>query len=148
MVEQSPSLSPCCFALTSASALRTKFCSLTIRRLRLRFVSEGPCRSCDMYCSAYAGCSPLPIDIGPLQCQILTGPYPGRQGQCQQREPFRFLSNLKKPAALFDAQSLHLFALHARKVHSCAGILSQHLPTDCLAKSRLDNRVGVLYRAR
>src|ERR1700756_683955 len=76
--------------------------------------------------SAYT-CGPaLPIDITPLERQVLARAHASGQSQLEQREPLRLLRHLQEPPAFFDAESLHFFRLDARQIDASGRIFGEH----------------------
>src|SRR5271155_1878684 len=91
-------------------------------------IVECPSSARNLYRPANARCPALPINIRPLESEVFARTHSRRQSQSQNREPLRFLGYAKKPAALLDAQSLHLLALHSWQIDTDTGILREHLP--------------------
>jgi hypothetical protein len=106
-------------------------------------IVECPFNARNLYRPANARCPALPVNIRPLESQVFAWTHSRRQGQSQNREPLRFLGYVKKPAALLDAQSLHLLALHSWQIDTDTRIFCKHLPAYCLAEA--DSRTALVY---
>ena len=106
---------------------------------------DGP-RSLD--CPTHARRAPLPLDIVPLQGQILAWSHSGGQGQGKQPEPVGFYCDGEEPPAFLNAESFHFPSPHAGKIHAHTWIFEKHFPAHGLAEGRLQNRIRVRNRSR
>ncbi len=116
-----------CFNFTKSRS--TQLCSLTTRRLQIRFVSSKVhrpsflCRLRFVQTPDDTNRSTLPIDILPTESQVFAGAHSGSQCQCEDAHLRSLRCNPQKRPSLFCRQYAHFSTLLTRKLNSLRWVI-------------------------
>src|SRR5215469_18559673 len=88
-------------------------------------------------------CMFIPINIWPLQAQVLVGSHSGGRGNCEDRSTGGWEDAFKERSQFFKREDIHLWATVARQLESRDGIVEQQLPIDCLSHRGMQYSVYV-----